>query len=78
MCEKCGCGGHPQDPVHLILQVKGMHCSHCSDQINQTLNALPDITAKADHESGEVSVTVGPHGDLQTVKEKIEELGFEL
>ncbi len=78
MCEFCGCGGHPQDPVHLILQVKGMHCSHCSEQINKTLNALPDITAEANHQSGEVAVTIGPKGDLHLVKEKISDLGFEL
>ena len=59
-----------------IFKVEGMHCPHCAKRVESALSEL-NLSVKVELERGEVKVS----GDSLTepeVKERIEELGFEV
>jgi len=76
MCDHCGC-----TPVHgesISIAVKGMSCNHCVESITKALNDLGNVHhVKVDLEAGQVSFALGEGADLASVKEAINNLGFE-
>ncbi len=62
-----------------ILKVKGMHCEGCENRIKNVLASVENVEeVKADHETKEVEIKSTETLDLNEIKEKIEDLGFEV
>lgn len=60
-----------------IIDVTGMHCTHCSKSVEDALKAIDGITkAKADHEKCTATVTMKTEVDDKILIETIENLGF--
>ena len=60
-----------------IIDVTGMHCSHCSKSVENALSAIEGVTkAKADHEKCTAVVTMKKDVDAKLLIEAIEKLGF--
>lgn len=61
------------------LYVEGMKCSGCENRICNALLLLDEIEkVEANHETGQVLITTNTNLDLEAVKEKIKNLGFEV
>ncbi len=62
-----------------IINVKGMVCNGCE---NRVINALKNINGVknviADHNTGKVTVTSNDEVIKSVLKDKIEDLGFEV
>ena len=58
-----------------IINVTGMHCTHCSKSVADALGAI-DGVAKADHEKCIATVTMKTEVDDKLLIETIERLGF--
>ena len=62
-----------------ILKVKGMHCEGCENRIKNVIASVENVEeVKADHETKEVEIKSTETLDLNEIKEKIEDLGFEV
>jgi copper chaperone CopZ len=60
-----------------IITVHGMTCNHCVASVERSLSALEGIT-KIDIDLPNAKVLIeGDHIDLQQIKEKVEEIGYE-
>ena len=60
-----------------IIDVTGMHCTHCSNSVEAALKAIDGVTkAKADHEKCTATVTMKTEVDDKILIETIEKLGF--
>ena len=60
-----------------IINVTGMHCTHCSKSVADALGAIDGvIKAKADHEKCTATVTMKTEVDDKLLIETIENLGF--
>ena len=63
----------------IILNVKGMMCNGCENRIQnalKTLNGVDEVSAN--HEDGAVRINMEDSVDVSKVKEKIEDIGFEV
>ena len=61
----------------LVLSVSGMTCSGCESAVNQGAMTCPMVNAaEASATDEEVVLWVKPGSDLETVKAKINSLGF--
>ena len=76
MCDHCGC-----TPAHgetISIPVKGMHCKHCAEAITKALLDLGNVHhIHVDLEQNQVGFALGHGADFATVKEAINDLGFE-
>ena len=77
MCDNCGCS-HDHEHTLIVLPVKGMMCQICADSIDKALNALPGVHARADFANNVVALSLHEEADMQTIKNTILDLGFEL
>ena len=60
-----------------IIDVTGMHCTHCSKSVADALSAIDGVKkAKADHEKCIATVTMKNEVDDKILIETIEKLGF--
>jgi len=60
-------------------QVTGMTCQHCVNAVTGELDALPAVqSVEVDLETGAVTVTSDGPLDESTVREAVEEAGYEL
>ena len=61
------------------LKVEGMVCSGCENRVKNELKTMPEVEeVVANHVDGTVVVTLNTEIDINTLKEKIEDLGFEV
>lgn len=62
------------------LAVNGMSCGHCEQTVENGLQGLPGVDkVKADHEGNKVEIFYkGEKPDLEAVRKKIVELGYEV
>ena len=75
MCDHCGCSAHGES---ISIPVKGMSCQHCVDSVTKALNDLGNVHhVQVDLAAGQVSFALGEGADLATVKNAINDLGFE-
>ena len=59
------------------VRVDGMMCHHCEMRVEKTLKALDGVeNAHADHEKGEVTLTLTENLDNAVIKEAIEKDGY--
>ena len=62
-----------------ILKVEGMVCNGCENRVQNALKTIDGIeNVVADHNTGTVTVTANSSVDEKTMKEKIEDIGFEV
>ena len=62
-----------------LLKVKGMVCNGCENSIKNALEIMEGIKkVVADHISGIVTVTANNDVSEDKMKEKIEDIGFEV
>ena len=60
------------------LKVKGMHCEGCENRIKNSLSTIEGIEEViANHIDGSVLIKTNKEVDIEDIKEKIEDLGFE-
>lgn len=60
------------------LKVIGMHCEGCENRIKNLLSTIDGIEEViANHIDGSVLIKTNKEVDIEDIKEKIEDLGFE-
>lgn len=65
--------------METILKVNGMHCEGCENRIKNVLSTFEDIKeVDANHSTKEVKIKSDKELDLNSIKEAIEDLGFEV
>ena len=63
----------------LILKVEGMVCNGCENRVQNALKNIDGIeNVIADHTTGTVTVTSKIEVEENVIKEKIEDIGFEV
>lgn len=63
----------------LELKVEGMMCSGCENRVQNALKNIEGVTdVKADHTNKTVKVTVEKEGLEDSIKECIDDLGYEV
>ena len=61
------------------LKVKGMHCEGCENRIKNSLSTIDGIAEViANHKDGTVIIKTNKDIDLDNIKERIDDLGFEI
>ncbi len=61
----------------IILKVQGMHCEGCENRIQKSVGKLDGVkNVVADFKAGTVTVTIEKEAKLDTIKERIENMGF--
>lgn len=62
-----------------IIKVEGMVCGGCENRVQNALKTIEGIeNVVADHTNGIVTVTAKEEVSINTIKETIEDLGFEV
>ena len=60
------------------LKVIGMHCEGCENRIKNLLSTIDGIEEViANHIDGTILIKTNKEVDIEDIKEKIEDLGFE-
>ena len=63
----------------LNLNVKGMHCEGCENRIKRGLSSLENILeVEANHEEGLVKIKYENNLNIDLIKNKLVDLGFEV
>ncbi len=63
----------------IILKVEGMVCNGCENRVQNALKTIEGVeNVVADHTAGTVKVSVKEDVDENVLKEKIEDIGFEV
>ena len=63
----------------VIVMVQGMMCGGCETRIQNALKVQKEVQeVKADYTTGKVMVTLREDIDEKIIREKIENLGFEV
>ncbi|MCI9247328.1 MAG: heavy-metal-associated domain-containing protein [Clostridia bacterium] len=63
----------------LELKVEGMVCGGCEKRVVNSLSTLEGVNeVSANHQTGTVLVKMTEDIDIEVLKEKIEDLGFEV
>ena len=82
----CGGGGDVKiKPKHLDtivatkrLQIEGMSCSNCQNRIENALNGMAQVNAKASFKKGEAIVKLGADIPEEELREAVEKLGYKV
>lgn len=62
-----------------IIKVEGMVCGGCENRVQNALKVIEGVeNVVADHTNGIVTVTAKEEVSINTIKETIEDLGFEV
>lgn len=62
-----------------IIKVKGMMCAGCENRIKNALTELDNIkSVEANHKDGFVKIISNKEVNIGIIKERIEDLGFEI
>jgi Cu2+-exporting ATPase len=60
------------------IEVKGMMCTHCEAHVKKALEALPEVdSAVANHEAGNVVLTLNAEVSEESLKAAVTEAGYE-
>lgn len=82
----CGGGGDVKiKPKHLDtivatkkLQIEGMSCVNCQNRIENALNGMAQVNAKASFKKGEAIVKLGVDIPEDELREAVEKLGYKV
>ena len=61
----------------LIFNVEGMMCNGCQNRVQNALKTIDGVVV-ANHKDGTVVVTLNSKVDRDVIKEKIEDLGYDV
>lgn len=62
-----------------IIKVRGMMCNGCENRVKNALSELDGIeSVEASHEEETVKIISNQEINIDVIKEKIEDLGFEV
>lgn len=67
-----------KETVKKIMHIEGMHCGHCKANVEKSLNAISGVSAVVDLEKKLAEVTLNKEITDDTLKEAVENLGFEV
>ena len=63
----------------IVLKVNGMMCGGCENRVKNAVQNIDGVeSVRADHNTGKVTVTSNDEVLENTIKNKIEDLGFEV
>ena len=63
----------------IILNIKGMVCNGCENRVQNVLKDIEGVEeVKANHENGTVIINCKEDISVDVLKEKIEDIGFEV
>lgn len=63
----------------IIIKVEGMVCNGCENRVQNALKNIEGVeNVVADHTTGTVTITARNEISENTLKEKIEDIGFEV
>lgn len=62
-----------------IIKVEGMVCGGCENRVQNALKTIEGVeNVVANHTNGTVKITSKDEVEVETMKEKIEDIGFEV
>ena len=63
----------------IILNVQGMHCEGCERRVNNALSQIDGVDEViANHNKGTVTIKTNSKVDIDEIKERIDDLGYEV
>ena len=63
----------------MILKVEGMHCGGCESRIQNSISEIDGVeNVVANHNDGNVKITLNKDIDRKVIVETIEDIGFEV
>ena len=63
----------------IVLNVEGMVCKGCENRVQNALKTIDGVeNVVANHENGTVTVTLNKEVSESILKEKIEDIGFDV
>lgn len=63
----------------IVMKVEGMVCGGCENRVKNALKLVEGVKeVEANHVAGSVKIKVAEDVQIDTLKEKIEDLGFEV
>ena len=63
----------------IIINVEGMSCTGCENRIQNALKSIDGVeSVVANHKDGTVKVTLNNEVEINVLKERIEDIGFEV
>lgn len=63
----------------IILNVEGMVCTGCEKRVENSLKEIKNVKeVTANHENNKVIIKMEDEADLNEIKDRIDELGFEV
>ena len=63
----------------IVLNVEGMVCNGCENRVQNALKTIDGVeNVVANHENGTVTVTLNKEVSENILKEKIEDIGFDV
>lgn len=60
------------------LQIEGMSCANCQNRIENALNGMVQVNAKASFKKGEAIVKLGADIPEEELREAVEKLGYKV
>lgn len=61
------------------INVKGMVCGECEKRVINAVSSIEGVeNVIANHETGKVDIVYKESVDVQSIKDKIEDIGFEV
>ena len=65
--------------TEINIKVKGMVCNGCENRVQNAVKQIDGVeSVVADYKAGTVKVTTAENVDENLIKEKIEDIGFEV
>ncbi len=63
----------------IILNVEGMVCTGCEKRVENSLKEIKNVKeVTANHENNKVIIKMEDEADINEIKDRIDELGFEV
>ena len=63
----------------LVINVEGMMCGGCENRVQNALKTIDGVEkVVANHKNGTVTVTLNKPIDVNIIKEKIEDIGYDV
>ena len=63
----------------LVIKVEGMMCNGCENRVQNALSTIDGVEkVVANHKNGTVTITLNKPVDANCIKEKIEDIGYEI
>jgi len=79
----CGGGGYKAKKKKLTkiiykktFRVNGMHCEHCKNRVEETVNDIKGVSGKVNLKKGELTVSYAEEVSDDIIKTKIERAGY--